>query len=406
MSETVEIVELAAQGDGVTADGVFVPLTLPGETVEILRTGDRGTLRKVAIPSAERATPQCPHFGTCGGCALQHASDGFTAAWKRDLIVRALAQRGIDGVEIAETVTSPPASRRRATFGVRRTRKGTLAGFHAPGSEDLVEITSCVVIRPAILAALPILGALATIGASRKGTLRATVTETDVGLDIAISGGKPIEGPLYGQLVAASAKADLARLSWDGEAVVTRRPPTVTLGAPVQLPPGAFLQATAEGEAVLTEAVTAILSDARRIVDLFAGAGTFTLPLARLADVTAVESDEEAVDALDRAWRRAEGTRQVAAIARDLFRRPLLSAELDRFDGAVIDPPRQGARAQVEHLANSHIATLAMVSCNPATFARDARTLIDGGYRLGGITPVDQFRWSAHVELVARFERT
>lgn len=407
MAEVVEIVELGAQGDGVTADGLFVPGALPGETAQVSVAGHRATLIDVTAPVLERINPVCPHFGSCGGCSLQHANDDLLAGWKRDLIARALSARGITDVEIAPTITSPPASRRRVTFSGRRTKKDTVIGFHAAGSDQLVGVEQCPVARPAIVASLDLLRDLIGVGASRKGELRLVVTDASAGLDIAVTGGKPLDGGLYGRLVAATATSSIARLTWDGEPVIQRDPPAQTMGRAQVVPPaGGFLQATAEGEAALVTAVRRIVGDADMVLDLFAGCGTFTLPLAENAEVRAVEGDALALEALDAGWRGAPDLKLVETERRDLFRRPFLTRELEKIPAAVLDPPRQGARAQCEQLAESSVERVAMVSCNPATFARDVRLLLDGGYQLDWIQPVDQFRWSPHVELAASLSRT
>lgn len=410
MSVETKIDSLGAQGDGVTADGVFVPFSLPGERVRILPSGHRGRLEAVLSPAPERVQPACPHFGSCGGCALQHASEQMVADWKSELIGRALASRGIEDVEIRSIATSPPRSRRRATFGARRTRKGTVIGFHGAGSDEIVPIGSCDLVEPALLASLPILAELTETGASRKAAMRFAVTTSERGLDIAGEGGKPVEGPLYGQLVAIAATRDLARLSWDGEALVTRRQPLQRMGrAWVAPPPGGFLQATHAGEAALVaavrEAVGGAVDGAGQVADLFAGSGTFALPLSETAEILAVDADGAALDALARGWREAEGLKRITTERRNLLSRPLLAHELARFEAVIFDPPRAGARAQAEQIAISAVPRIAAVSCNPATFARDARALINGGYRLDWVLPVDQFRWSAHVELTAAFSR-
>jgi 23S rRNA (uracil1939-C5)-methyltransferase len=400
------IESLGAQGDGVTAEGTFVPFALPGESVRITPSGHRARLDAILSRAPERAEPPCPHFGRCGGCALQHASDRLLAEWKRDLVRRALASRGIEGIEIRPTVTSPPGSRRRATFAARRTRKGALVGFHAPASDEIVPVAACPVTDPALIAALPALAELAETGASRKGAMRLTVTASERGLDVAAEGGKPVGGPMYGQLVATAATRDLARLSWDGEPLVTRRKPLQRFGnAWVTPPPGGFLQATREGEAALVAAMREAVGDAAGIADLFAGSGTFALPLAERAEVFAADADAAALAALDEGWRGAEDLRPVRTERRDLWHRPVLPRDLKGFGAVVFDPPRAGARAQVEQLALSEVPRIGAVSCNPATFARDARRLIDGGYRLDWVLPVDQFRWSPHVELAAAFSR-
>jgi 23S rRNA (uracil1939-C5)-methyltransferase len=412
MTDIVEIEALGAQGDGLAEGGrLFVPGALPGERVRVLRRGGRAQVAEVLAPSPERVTPPCAHFGTCGGCALQHASDRFTAAWKRDLVARALAARGIEGVEIRETLTSPLGARRRVTLAGRRTKKGETVGFHEAGSDRIVPVTECPVADPRLAAVIPRLGELVRVLASRKGEIRIFLTATEAGVDAAVIASKPPDGPARALMAGIAARAGLARLAVDGEVLVTIRPPTVPIGrAEVLPPPGAFLQATAHGEAALVaavrEAVTGPHGPPRRAVDLFAGVGTFALPLAEgAADVRAVEAEAEALAALDSAWRGAEGLGRIVTERRNLFHRPLLPAELGGFDAAVIDPPRAGAREQAVRLAESAVPRIASVSCNPATFARDARILLDGGYRLDWVQPIDQFRHAAHVELVAAFVR-
>jgi 23S rRNA (uracil1939-C5)-methyltransferase len=411
MVDEVEIESLGAQGDGVAADdpgggALYVPYTLPGERVRVVRQGDRGRLQQVLRPSPERVAPVCPHFGACGGCALQHASDALTALWKRELVAAALAARGISGVAVRPTVTSPPGSRRRITVAARRSRKGVLIGFHAPGAAEIVPVETCAVAAPPLIAALPRLEEIVGLAASRSSEVRLTLTLTEGGIDVAVAGAKPMTGPQQALLAGVAARAGVARLGWNGEAVAVMRPPEVTLGrARVVPPPGGFLQPTREGEAALVAAVGEAVGDAGRIVDLYAGSGTFTLPLAEQAEVHAVEADAGAVAALEAAWRATPGLKRVRAERRNLAHRALLAAELKGVEAAVIDPPRAGARVQAEQLARSGVARIAAVSCNPATFARDARILIDGGYRLDWVQPVDQFRWSPHVELVAAFRR-
>ncbi|MEM7547484.1 MAG: class I SAM-dependent RNA methyltransferase [Pseudomonadota bacterium] len=404
--QTVRIERLGAQGDGISAEGVFAPFSLPDETLAGEVVDGRIARPTITDPSPDRTTPPCPHFGTCGGCALQHASDSFIATWKRGQIASALAARGITGVEIRDTVTSPPRSRRRATFAARRTKKTVQVGFRGRGSEEVITLNECHLVDHALLIALPAIEAAAMLGASRKGVIRGTATLSVGGIDLAIEDAKPLERQGIIAAAALAERHDLARLTWNGEITAARRSAAQRFGtAEVTPPPGGFLQATREGEATLVAAATEALGKATRIADLFAGCGTFTLPLATSAEVHAVEGAKALTDALDAGWRRAVGVKKVTTEARDLFRRPLLSTELAAFDGVVIDPPRAGAAAQMEHLATHGPTRIASISCNPATFARDARTLIDGGYRLDWVLPVDQFRWSPHVEIAARFSR-
>jgi 23S rRNA (uracil1939-C5)-methyltransferase len=400
----VIIDRIGLAGDGL-AGGLRVPFALPGERVR--GPVADGVLAQVEVLEASpaRVVPPCRHFGACGGCALQHASDGFLADWKREVVVRALAARGL-AAEMPVVAVSPERSRRRAVFAGRRTKKSVLVGFHGRRSDQIVDVTECHLVRPELLAVRPALEALVRAGASRSGTLRLTVTASGAGPDVEVAGGKPLDAELRRMLAGLAKEFDLARLAWAGEPVAVRRPPFQTMGrARVLPPPGAFLQATAEGEAVLVGAVREAVGDAGRVADVFAGCGTFALPLAERAEVHAVEGDAAMLAALDAGWRGAAGLRRVTTEARDLFRRPLLAAELKRFEAVVLDPPRAGAEAQARALAGAGVARIAMVSCNPVSFARDAAILVEGGYRLGRVQVVDQFRWSGHMELVARFER-
>ena len=408
MADEVEIESLGAQGDGVAEGGtLFVPFTLPGERVRVVRHGERGRVEAVSHRAPERVTPPCPHFGTCGGCALQHANDRFTALWKRERVIAALAARGIEEVPVRPTLTSPPESRRRIAVAARRTRKGVVIGFHGRADAAIVPIETCPVAAPPLIAMLPRLDELAGIAASRQSEVRMTLTLTLGGIDVAVEGAKEMEGPKKALLAGVAARAGIARLGWNGEEVSCMRSPEVRIGrARVVPPPGGFLQPTREGEAALLESVSEAVGPAGRIADLYSGSGTFTLPLAEQAEVLAFEGDAGAVAALEAAWRAAPGLKRVVAERRDLNHRPLLAAEMKGLDAVVIDPPRAGARNQAEQLARSRVPRIAYVSCSPATFARDTRVLIDGGYKLDWVQPVDQFRWSPHVELAAGLTRT
>jgi len=288
MTDEVDIESLGARGDGVAEGGaLYVPYTLPGERVRVVRHGEmgggRGRAEAVLKRSPERVVPVCPHFGTCGGCALQHASEPFTAEWKRGLIGAALAARGIADVPVRPTVTSPAGSRRRITVAARRTRKGMLIGFHAPGDTNIVPVETCAVAAPELIDVLPRLEELAGLAASRKAEVRLTLTLTEGGIDVAVTGAKAMSGPAQALLAGVAARAGIARLGWNGEVAATMRTPEVTMGrATVVPPPGGFLQPTLAGEAALVEAVTEAVGKAGRIADLYAGSGTFTLPLAEL----------------------------------------------------------------------------------------------------------------------------
>lgn len=401
----VTIERLGHLGHGIAPGPVFVPGTLPGEVVEGTPDGDRLLDPKIITPSPDRVKPPCRHARTCGGCQLQHASDAFVARWKQEVVQTALAGQGLTA-PILPLLTSPPNSRRRATLSARRTRSGVLIGFHGRASDSIAEIPDCQLLAPGLLAAFPGLKALVTAGGSRSGELSLQVTLTRGGPDVTVTGGKPLDSALRMDLARLVEAHGFSRLTWDGETVALRDRPALTVGrASVVPPPGAFLQATVEGEAALLSAVRQALGHQKRVVDLFSGIGTFSLPLAATMEVHAVEGDAAMTQALDLAARNTPDLHRVSTEARDLFRRPLEPDELQPFTGAVIDPPRAGAEAQTACLAASTIPVIAAVSCNPVTFARDAKVLTGAGYRLTSVQVIDQFRWSTHVELVARFAR-
>lgn len=398
------IERLGHHGDGIASGPVFAPLSLPGETVSGVLEGDRLRDLRVVTPSDHRVKAPCAHFKTCGGCGLQHASDAFVQDWKVDVVRQALAAVGVES-EFRSIKTSPPRSRRRAVISARRTKKGAMAGFHMRASSVIAEISTCDVLHPDLMPSLDIARALAVLGASRKGELSVTATLSAGGLDVAVSGGKPLDGAFQAQLGQEAQRLKVARLTWDGEVIATLVPPVQRFGAAsVVPPPGAFLQATQDGEAALVSAVSEIVDDAKSVFDLFAGCGTFSLPLAKTAEVHAIEGEGAMMKALDRGWREATGLKRVSVETRDLFRNPVMAEDL-RCDAVVIDPPRAGAQAQAAELARASLQRIAYVSCNPVTFARDARVLVDAGYRLEWVQVVDQFRWSSHVELVGAFTR-
>ncbi len=399
------IKRLGIYGDGIAEGPVFAPMTLPGEVVTGTLEGTTLGDVKIMTPSDDRVAPPCRHFKSCGGCQLQHASDAVVAAFKTDIVAQALAAQGIQTV-IRPIVTSPALSRRRATFAARRTKKGTMSGFYGRASDTVIEVPGCQLVEPELLAARDIAEALAELGGSRKATLAVTVTTSRVGLDVSVTGGKPIDGPLRITLAALCDSSGFARLTWDDEVIAQRAPPVQRFGnADVCPPPGAFLQATAHGEAQLLAAVQEAVQGAKRVIDLFAGCGTFTLPLAQNAEVFAVEGDAQMMAAMDKGWRMAKGLKTVTHAARDLYRRPLLPDEFNKYDAVVMDPPRNGAEAQTAEIISSGIKRIAYVSCNPVTFARDVSQLSAGGFTLDWVQPVDQFRWSSHVELAAQLSR-
>ncbi len=401
----IRVERIGLDGDG-RAGSVRVPTGLPGElwsgSVEdnVLIDG------QILSPSPERVNPPCVHHQVCGGCSLQHMATGAQAEWKRGFVTHALESRGIS-VEVRPTVTSPPRSRRRAVMTGRRTRKTVTLGFHGRRSDGIFDLRECQVLVPEVLEAKALLDRLVVLAASRSGEVKLSVTHGPAGLDIALETAKPLDAEMGTRLAEIAEDADFARVSWNGDVVSLRRDAAQEFvgGARVMGPPGGFLQATAHGEKILVDHVLETVGQARRAVDLFCGSGTFTLPLARGAEVLAVEGSAEMVQALDAGWRQAQGLKRVQARMRDLFRRPVLASEFKGFEAVVIDPPRAGAEAQMHELAKSDVPRIAAVSCNPVTFARDAQILVEGGYRLEAVQPVDQFLWSTHVELAARFSR-
>lgn len=399
MSGGEPIVRIASRGEGVTADGRHAPLAAPGDRL----LADGGL-----VPGPHHAEPPCRHFPRCGGCQLQHVADGAYAAFLHDRIVGALGAQGLLPPEMRPAHLSPPRSRRRASFRAERIGRRLVIGFNEQASHRIVDMQECHILHPALFDLVAPLRALLGPLLRERRAAGVQMTLCDQGVDLSIEKVE-IEG-----LAATEALTDfaqthrLARLSIDdGYGPQPRwepQPATVTLGGvPVALPFAAFLQATPEGEAALVASVKEAIGPATTAADLFAGLGTFALPLSATARVLAVEGARDAAIALKSAAGR--GQRPVAVEHRDLFRRPLDAKELARFDGLVLDPPRAGAKEQMIALATSPVARIAYVSCNPATFARDAKTLIEGGYRLEWIRPIGQFRWSTHVELVAAFGR-
>jgi 23S rRNA (uracil1939-C5)-methyltransferase len=407
----LEIEAVGGEGDGVAAGPVFVPFTLPGERVRATGGGERRSLVEVLQASAERVAPPCPHFGVCGGCALQHWAPAPYLAWKVERLVGTLDRQRIE-TEILPAFAAAPGTRRRLALHARKGgRDVARLGYKARKSWDLVDIAVCPIADPRLQAAIPALKRLAApLFEHPKSAPTLHVTLTDTGIDVDISGVERKSGGLSAdarmQIAECAAEADFARVTLDGEMAYLARLPSVRLGpATVAVPPGAFLQATAQAEAAMAGFVAEAAAGASRIADLYCGVGTFTFRLAEIAPVHAADFSGEAVQALSAALASAPGLKGVTAEARDLVRRPVLAEELKRVDVAVFDPPRAGAAEQTAELARSAVPRVIAVSCNPATFARDARTLIDAGFSLERVLPVDQFLWSPHVELVGVFQR-
>lgn len=412
MNETLTIAEIGHRGDGVayTPKGaVFVPYTLPGETVLVEAAPgalDRRKPVSILTANSQRVAPICPHFGNCGGCALQHWATDAYRAWKRDLVVVALAHTGINA-PVDDLVDAHGEGRRRVVLHARRDGHDALSvGFSAVRTHTIISISACPVLASSLRGAFDVARALAEPLRSVRKPLDLQITGTETGLDIDLRGSGALSQVAEMALTAVAAHHRVARLTRHGERVMQMSAPTVRMGrATVILPAGGFLQATEEGETMLARLVLAHTAGSARVADLFAGVGPFALKLAEHAKVYAVDSHAGAIEALTGAVKTVSGLKAVTTEVRDLFRLPLRAEELRRYDALVFDPPRQGAAAQVREIATSSVPIVVAVSCNAATFARDARTLIDGGYRLERVTPIDQFRYSAHVEIVGMFRR-
>jgi 23S rRNA (uracil1939-C5)-methyltransferase len=423
-SKTADKIELLATAMGGQGDAladwqgkrVFAPFALPGERLRaVLRSAAGGDFAaheiEILEQSPDRIAPACRHFGTCGGCALQHWAEPAYRAWKIDLVRHALGHRGLALPTQIETAFMPAATRRRAEFAALKQGGEVRLGFHARGSDTIVDQQECPLLTPALGRLVP------TLRSALRDILRADeaadvlATETATGIDLLISADNPPNPARRAILARFAAENEVARIGWQAkrgspEPIVLLRPPQVKFGdVVVDLPMPAFLQPSAEGEAALKAAVLAMIGKPKRIAELYAGCGTFTFDLAKIGKVHAVEGNKPALGALDQAANRAQLGHRITTEARDLEHAPLTFQELKTYDAVVFDPPRAGAKAQSEMLAKSRVKRIVGVSCNPATFARDARTLVDGGYDLAAITIVDQFIWSPHVELVAEFQR-
>ena len=423
-SDSVDQVELMIKAMGGQGDAladwrgkrVFVPLALPAERVRAkLRPAAGGDLAALAVEvlerSADRIAPACRHFGTCGGCALQHWAEPAYRAWKIDLVRQALGHRGLGLPERLQSVFVPDGTRRRAEFAAMKQGREIQLGFHARGSDAIVDQQECPILTPALSRLVAPLRAVLRQVLRESERADILATETLTGIDLLISADEPPNAARREALARFAAESNVARIGWQAkrgtpEPIVLLRPPQVRFGAVgVDLPMPSFLQPSAEGEAALKASVLSMVGKPKRIAELYAGCGSFTFDLARIGTVHAVEGSRLSLAALGEAAKRAQLGHRITIEMRDLEHAPLTFQELKNYDAVVFDPPRAGAKAQSEMLAKSRVKRIVGVSCNPATFARDARTLVDGGYDLAAIAIVDQFIWSPHVELVAEFRR-
>lgn len=421
------ISRMGGQGHGILEkDGerYYVPFTVPGDVVAAKTGEPRGDGFAAQLSVLERAGPDrvepaCVHFLSCGGCALQHWAELPYRAWKRDKLSAALQRRGFEAPPVEDLVAVPDRSRRRAEFIARRVKDRMLLGFHEAASRKIVDLTECVVARPALVGALPALRDALFPALGDGWAVDVKITDTETGLDVLISGNMKMRVQERIGLSKAAKAMNLARLSWRRELrgesellYLGDKPPMVRFGqVPVVLPPGGFLQATAEAEQIMADMALAAMQDAKRVADLFSGCGAFALRLASAGkQVFAADADRPAIAALHTAANAAGLAGRLTAQARDLERQPLLGSELKKLDAVLLDPPRAGARAQVQQLADlargdKAPPVLVMAACDANSFARDARSLADAGYRLERAVPIDQFRWSPHLEILSVFRR-
>ena len=407
--QELTVTRLGGLADGVaeTADGpIFVTYVLAGERISATVTGQRGTLVEVITANPDRVAPLCQHFTACGGCATQHMARSAEAEWKHALVATAFSQQRI-AATVLPLITTAPGTRRRAVFAARRTKSASVFGFHAAQSHEIIDLAECPILSAEISSRLPDLRALVTPLLSRSGEARITVTAADNGIDASIENAKPeLTLDARGTIAELARAARVIRLSIGGETVFESGAPHLRFGiADVVPPPGVFLQAVPDVEARITELIVSSVGKAKRVVDLFSGIGTFSLPLASRAEVLAVDNDKRALAALNEATRRTQGLKPITTKHRDLFREPLSAKELEPFDAVVFDPPRAGADAQARMIAKTKVKTVIAISCAPGTLARDVKTLIDGGYVLESVTPIDQFLFSPHVEAIAILRR-
>ncbi len=420
MSVDLTIDHIGAGGDGIAfldQQTIYLPATAPGEIIkaeigEKRGNGFEGTVLEVITSSGLRQKPICRHYDQCGGCNLQHLQDGFVDDWKRQLIVAQLARQGLSDIIVNTTITSAARSRRRIDFVASRRKKSAMVGFHQKRSKQIFDIGDCPVIRPELLNLAKPLRNLCTRVLPRNSKADVIATLSDNGVDILITSEKSMELDLdLRQVLSDFAEhEDLARICWRStgkglvDVVSARKTPSLRMGdVDVALAPAGFLQATKDGETALANLVQTYLKDCHYIADLFAGCGSFTFPLAKHSKTHAVDSNPDLIQSLQSSANKAVAP--VTSETRDLFQRPITREELKPFDGVLFDPPRAGAKIQVEEIAASSVKNVVGISCSPGTFARDARVLIDGGYSLIEVTPVDQFRWSSHVELIGLFKR-
>ncbi len=409
MNDTVTISRLGHQGDGIgdiNGKAVFVPFSLPGEVVTLAGGNARKDIKALEVVSPERVQPFCKHFGICGGCQLQHMEQMAYLKWKTSLLVEAFAREGID-ISPEPIRTYQRTNRRRAVMNAIRGTSGFVLGFSERGGSETIDIRACPILVPAVNDAIGDIHILLAAIAPKKGDTRINLLECDNGLDLAFSFGGQVSDKAIREMISSPAANRFIRLSVNNEIVLESQKPILKIGiAGVYPPPEAFVQASKEAEQDMGELVANHLAKCKKVADLFSGFGTFALRLAERSQVFAAESSEPALLALNRAWRETGGKlKALTHEKRDLFRRPMNVKDLKYFDGAVFDPPRAGAEAQARELAKSPVKKIAAVSCSPQTLARDVKILLDGGFKIVSVTPLDQFAHTPHLEAVVLLER-
>lgn len=395
------ILTLNSRAEGVTADGTRVPRALPGEEIAL----GKENKFKIILPSKDRITPVCIHYKGCGGCSMQHSTQSFIKDWKSNVIKSCLSARGLETI-IKPILTSKTNSRRRVTLHGIKTKKSVTVGFFKRNTHELISTPSCELVNPEILSAFSLFEEITLIGATRKSIIEISVTVSKEGLDLNILNGKKLDNQSIMKITGLCESFNIARITWNEDLLANFLNPIIVFqGIAITPPPNAFLQATEQGQEILITNAMLSVFDSNKVIDLFSGCGTFTLPAAKRSEVLAIDKTKSMLTAIDQAWRETTGLKKVISRSQDLFKEPVGKEELNSFDAAIIDPPRVGAEAQSHELAKSHIKRISSVSCNPRTFSRDAKILVDSGFKLDWVQPIDQFLWSSHIELVAQFSR-
>jgi len=407
VERTLEITALGRHGEGMAeheSGRHFIPFALPGETVRATISGKKAELDEVLVASPDRIDPFCKYFGQCGGCAVQHLKQDDYQNWKRGIVETALRHKQID-LPVEPLVDGHGTGRRRVTLHAQYIKGGVLCGFMKGASHQLLDLKNCPILTPELDNVTDVGRRLATPFASAANKINMQITATDTGLDCDVQGAGKMTYDAHVALAKVADECDIARISIDGEMALERRKPTIKMGlANVTPSSGGFLQATYAGEETLDQLALDYIDGAKNIADLFCGIGPFALRAAQKTTVTGYDNNEPAIAALSNAIRHTPGLKPLNAIVQDLFQNPVYHRDLEKFDAVIFDPPRAGALEQVREIVEAEIPKVVSISCDPASFARDAEVLIDGGYTLEKIIPVDQFKYSSHIEIVGCFK--